>query len=174
MADTKTVHMMLFPEDRLDEVSDALTRLRDSGYSHDDVSVISGVPISERILGRPLAWTHIGKIGIAGAILGFIVALFLTFGTPLLYPLRVGGQPIFAIPTSIVVIFELTMLGLLISTFLGVAVEMMTPSFGPKGYHPQVTDGKIAILFNGSSQLDSELEQSLKSIGAEFAEVQKT
>lgn len=173
MADPKTVHMMLFPEDRLDEAADALAKLRESGYSHDDISVISGVPISERVLGRPLAWTHIGKIGIAGALLGLIIALFLAIGTPLLYPLRVGGQPLFAIPTTIVVVFELTMLGLLISTFLGVAVEMLSPSFGPKGYHPDVTNGKIAILFNSAPQLDGELEHSLKAIGAEFAEVQK-
>ncbi len=173
MAQTQTVHMMLFPEDRLDEVSEALGRLRASGYHHDDISVVSGVPISERVLGRPLAWTRIGIFGIAGAILGFIIAAFLNFGTPLLYGLRVGGQPIFAIPTSIVVFFELTMLGLLISTFLGVAVEMLTPSFGPKGYHPDVTGGKIAILFNGAEKLDGELEQSLKDLGAQFTEVQK-
>ena len=114
MAETQTVHMMLFPEDRQDEAAEALSRLRESGYSHDDISVISGVPLSDRVLGRPLAWTRIGQFGIVGAILGFIIAAILTFGTPALYGLRVGGQPLFAIPTSIVVLFELTMLGLLI------------------------------------------------------------
>lgn len=173
MAETKNVHLMLFPEDRLDEVAEALSQLRESGYSHDDISVISGVPLSERILGRPLAWTRIGRFGIIGAILGFLIAIVLTVGTPLLYGLRVGGQPIIAIPTSIVVFFELTMLGLLISTFLGVAVEMITPSFGPQGYHPDVNAGKVAILFNGGKKLDHNLEQSLVELGAEFAEVQK-
>ena len=173
MAETQTVHMMLFPEDRLDDASEALSRLRESGYGHDDISVISGVPLSDRVLGRPLAWTHIGKFGVVGAILGFIIAIVLSYGTPALYSLRVGGQPLFALPTSIVVIFELTMLGLLISTFLGVAVEMITPSFGPKGYHPDVTGGKIAILFNGEKRLDGQLEQTLKDLGAEFEEVQK-
>lgn len=173
MADTKNVHLMLFPEDRMDEVAEALSRLREYGYSHDDISVVSGVPLSERVLGRPMAWTSIGKIGIAGAIVGFIIALVLTMGTPLLYGLRVGGQPIFAIPTSIVVFFELTMLGLLLSTFLGVAVEMMTPSFGPQGYHPDVNAGKVAIMFNGDKKLDGNLEQSLIELGAEFEEVQK-
>ncbi len=173
MAETKNVHLMLFPEDRLDEVAEALSRLREHGYSHDDISVISGVPLSERVLGRPMAWTSIGKIGIAGAILGFIIALVLTLGTPLLYGLRVGGQPIFAIPTTIVVLFELTMLGLLLSTFLGVSVEMITPSFGPKGYHPDVNAGKVGILFNADKKLDANLEQSLIELGAEFEEVQK-
>jgi hypothetical protein len=173
MAETQTVHMMLFPEDRLDEASEALARLRESGYGHDDISVISGVPISDRVLGRPMTWTHIGKFGIAGAILGFIVAAIFNFGTPLLYGLRVGGQPIFALPTSIVVFFELTMLGLLLSTFLGVVVEMITPSHEPKGYHPDVTGGKIAILFNGEKRLDGQLEQSLKDLGAEFEEARK-
>lgn len=173
MAETKNVHLMLFPEDRMDEVAEALSRLRENGYSHDDISVISGVPLSERVLGRPMAWTSIGKIGIVGAITGFIIALALTMGTPLLYGLRVGGQPIIAIPTSIVVFFELTMLGLLLSTFLGVSVEMITPSFGPKGYHPAVNAGKVGILFNGDRKLDADLERTLIDLGAEFEEVQK-
>jgi hypothetical protein len=35
-----------------------------------------------------------------------------------------------------VVIFELTMLGLLLSTFLGVFIEMISPTYGPAGLRP--------------------------------------
>ncbi len=135
-------------------------RLRDLGISDEDISVISGVPYSDKILGRPMSWTRIPQIGMAGAVVGFIIAMFLNLGTPALYPLRVGGQPLFPIPTSIVVDFELTMLGLLISTFMGVFVEMISPSYGPQGYHPKVSDGHIAILFTCPAELDQRMHSA--------------
>lgn len=172
MAD-KNVHLALFREDQIDHAAEALARLREMGVAERDISVISGVPYSERVLGRPMSWTRITKIGIAGAVLGFLVAAFLTWGTPALYPLKVGRLPIYPIPTSIVVLFELTMLGLLISTFIGVFIETLTPSFGPSGYHPAVTDGHIGILYAVGGDTVGKAEEVLKELGAELAEVQK-
>ena len=54
------------------------------------------------------------------------------------------------LPTSFVIFFELTMLGLLISTFIGVFVETISPSYGPQGYDPRITDGHIGILFSST------------------------
>ena len=92
----------------------------------------------------------------------------LNVGTVLQYPIRVGGMPLVPIPTSIVVTFELTMLGLLISTFLGVFIETISPSFGPKGYHPKITDGNIGILFDCPEKLDDRVNEVLKALGAEL------
>jgi len=164
----ETVHLALFKEDKVDHVAEALGRLRELGISDDDMSVISGVPYSDKILGRPMSWTRITQVGLVGAVLGFLVAAALVWGTPALYSLRVGGHPLFPIPTAIVVMFELTMLGLLISTFLGVFVEMISPSFGPKGYHPKVSDGHIAILFTCPPEQDRKMHAALTELGAEL------
>lgn len=169
----KAVRLALFREDQIDQAAEALTHLRQMGVSDRDISVISGVPLSDRVLGRPISWTRITQIGIVGAVLGFIVAVALSMGTPYLYPLKVGRLAIFPIPTTIVVVFELTMLGLLISTFLGVLVETITPSFGPRGYHPKITDGHIGILFSNASEKDEEITGALEALGADFEEVQK-
>jgi hypothetical protein len=162
------VHLALFKEDKVDHVADALGRLRDLGISDDDISVISGVPYSDKILGRPMSWTRVPYVGMAGAVLGFTVAMLLNWGTPALYPLHVGGQPLFPLPTSIVLIFELTMLGLLLATFLGVFVEMISPTYGPQGYHPKVSDGHIAILFTCPIDLDRKMHSALTELGAEL------
>jgi len=95
-----------------------------------------------------------------------LLSVFLTFGTVLWYPQRVGGQPIYAIPTSLVVIFEITMLGLLVSTFIGVFVEALSPSFGPKGYHPKISDGNIGILYTCSPEMYQEANAALSKAGA--------
>lgn len=164
---SKVVHLALFKEEQLEHAVEAIGKLRDLGIQDRDISVISGIPLSEKILGRPMSWTNIGRIGIAGALAGFIVACLLNFGTPLLYPIRVAAMPLLTIPTSIVVTFELTMLGLLISTFIGVFVETISPTFGPKGYHPKVSDGHIGVLFSGPSELDEGVHTTLNALGAE-------
>lgn len=166
---SNVVHLALFKEDQVDHAAEAISRLTSLGIQDKDITVISGIPYSEKILGRPLSWTNIGRIGLAGAVVGFLTGIALSFGTPALYPIRVAAMPvIFPIPTGIVVIFELTMLGLLISTFLGVFVETITPSFGPRGYHPKVSDGHIGILFSGPAELDQGLHSALGELGAEM------
>lgn len=165
---TSVVHMALFKEEQLDEAAEAIQVLRNLGISDKDISVISGTPFSEKMLGRPMAWTSIPLIGGAGAVVGFLVSVFLNFGTPLLYPIQVGGMGLQTIPTSIVLTFELTMLGLLISTFIGVLVETISPSYGPRGYDARVTDGQIAVLFSSGSELDASLHDALSHLGAEI------
>lgn len=160
------VHIALFKEDQIDHAAEAIERLRKIGIHDRDMSVISGVPFSDRILGRPMSWTRVPQIAAAGAVVGFLLSMALNL-TPLLYPLHVGGMPLIPIPTSIVVTFELTMLGLLISTFLGVAIEAFSPSFGPKGYHPNVTNGEIGILFSCPPDLENNVHSALVELGAQ-------
>ena len=162
------VHMALFQEEALAEVGEALDVLRGMGIAESDISVISGVPFSEKMLGRPMSWTRVPLIAGVGAVVGFLTAAFFNFGTPLLYPIRVGGMAFQTLPTSIVLQFELTMLGMLISTFLGVFVEMISPTYGPKGYDARISDGQIGVLFSADSNLDPKLHESLSQLGAEI------
>jgi hypothetical protein len=88
--------------------------------------------------------------------------------TPLQYPIRVGGMPLVSIPTSIVLTFETSMLGLLAFTFLGVIWESAFPSFGPKEYHASISDGQIAVVFNCPPEIHSQAHNSLAALGANW------
>jgi len=167
------VRLVLFQEDEIDKVTDALSALRNLGIPERHISVISGIPYSEKVLGRPLNWTNIGWIGLAGALAGFGAGAALSFGTPLLYPIRVGGTPYLPIPTSLVVLFELTMLGLLISTFIGVFIETLSPSFGPKGYSRKISDGYIGVLFDCPMTMCDRMVKAMDDLGAEWADPQE-
>ncbi|PKO17874.1 MAG: hypothetical protein CVU39_05175 [Chloroflexi bacterium HGW-Chloroflexi-10] len=164
------VRMILFKEDQVNHAAEAIGTLHKQGITDKDITVISGVPFSEKILGRPMSWTRIPQIGMAGALVGFIIASLLNFLTPHLYKMTVGGMPLTPIPTSIVVTFELTMLGLLISTFLGVFVETISPTYGPKGYHPKISDGYIGILFRCPAQVEEDTCNELQDMGAEIVD----
>lgn len=162
------VHLALFHEEALEHVSEALDALRALGVKDQDISVISGVPFSDKMLGRPMSWTRVPLIAIVGAVVGFLTAAFLNFGTPMLYPVRVGGMAYQTIQTAYVLQFELTMLGMLISTFIGVFVETISPSFGPRCYDARITDGKIGVLFQAAQELDPKLHETLSALGAEI------
>ena len=60
------------------------------------------------------------------------------------------------------------MLGLLISTFLGVFIETISPSYGPSGYHPKISDGQIGILFACPPDLDEQMHAALAGLGAQM------
>jgi hypothetical protein len=97
--------------------ADAIDNLRLLGLREEDMGLMMGVPYTEKMTGRPKIFDRVPWMSILGALGGLMVALFLMAGTQLLYPIRVAGRPLVTIPPSLVVIFELTMLGLMLGTF---------------------------------------------------------
>jgi hypothetical protein len=162
---SQKVLMALFTE--VTPVADMLDELRNRGIDDKDMTVLSGMPYPARVLGRPMVWEKLPVIAISGAVVGFLIGVFLNAGTPLLYPIHVGGQPLVPIPPSAVITYEFTMMGLIVSTFLGVLWESTFPSFGPKRYHPRITDGRIGILFRCSERRADEFRALLEAHGAE-------
>jgi hypothetical protein len=164
MADT---NMLLAIFEDLDPAAEAVDRLRQLGVPDEQMTVISGTPVTERMLGRPAKWTNVPRLAMAGALAGFLMGLFLAAGTPLMYPTVVGGHPLIAVPPSVVVLFEMTMLGLLISTFLGVFLDSRFPSYTPMEYVPEISDGRIAILFRCPEGEQARLTKAMTALGAE-------
>jgi hypothetical protein len=147
--------------------SKGIETLHELGVSDDQMNVISGIPVRAAILGRPSAITYVSRIALFGAILGMALGLFFIYGIPLLYPLLVGGQPFFPVPQGIIITAELTMLGLMGFAFIGVFVDSGLPSYTPKEYVPEISDGKIVVLFSCPSAEQDKFMGALKDAGAE-------
>ena len=167
MAEATTLLAMF--ED-FEPASRGVEKLQQLGVSDDDMNVISGVPIKYSILGRPPAITYVSRIGLFGAILGLFLGLFFIYGVKYLYPLYVGGQPIFPVPQGIIITFEMTMLGLMGFSFVGMFVDSGFPSYTPKQYTPEISDGKVAILFSCPTDEQEKFIDALKEAGAEEVE----
>jgi hypothetical protein len=150
--------------------SRGVEKLQEMGVNDDDMNVISGVPIKHSILGRPSAITYVSRIGLFGASLGVFLGIFFIYGIPYLYPLLVGGQPIFPVPQGLIITFEMTMLGLMGFSFIGMFVDSGFPSYTPKEYTPEVSDGKIAVLFSCPTGEQEKFIDALKEAGAESIE----
>ena len=151
----------------MEPASEGIEKLKELGLSDDDLNVISGIPIKNTILGRPSAITYVSRIGMMGALMGAALGIFLIYGIPYLYPLPVGGQPIFPVPQGIIITFEMTMLGLMGFSFIGMFVDSGFPSYTPKKYTPEISDGKIAILFSCPNDDQKKFVDTLTKLGAE-------
>ena len=164
MSDTT---MLLAVFEDIEPAANGIEKLHELGLADEQMNVISGVPIKGTILGRRSAVTRVSAIAMAGAILGMFLGLFLIYGTPYLFPLNVGGQPIFPIPQGIIITFEMTMLGLMGFAFIGMFVDSGFPSYTPKEYIPEVSDGKIAVLFHCPDEEQKKFISALTKLGAE-------
>jgi hypothetical protein len=150
----------------IDPASEGIEKLHDLGLDDDQMNVISGIPVKGPILGRPSAITYVSRIAMLGALMGMAFGIFLIYGIPYLYPLLVGGQPIFPVPQGIIITFEMTMLGLMGFAFLGMFVDSGFPSYTPKEYTPEISDGKIAVLFSCPEKDRKKIVDALTKLGA--------
>jgi hypothetical protein len=168
MTESKAIDLLaVFPD--LEPAANAIEHLRSIGVHDDCMNIISGIPVTEAMLGRPHQWTNVPRIAMGGAILGFGAGFFLAFITPYIYPypIQVSTQAFIPGPPTVVVLFELTMLGMLLSTFLGVFLDSFFPNYRPMKYVPEVSDGKIAILIECSHVEEQKVTDALKKMGAE-------
>jgi hypothetical protein len=163
MADTTL--LALFED--IDPAAEAIDKLHDMGVTDDRLNVISGIPVTHKMLGRPHPWTNVSRLALGGAIAGFFIGLFLNFGTPYLYFVPVGGQYITPIPPGLIIVFEMTMLFALLATFLGVFLDSFFPNYGPMHYVPEISDGKIGIFFKIPQDDEQQFIDTLNQMGAE-------
>ena len=150
----------------IEPATEGIEKLHALGVNDDDMNVISGIPIKGVILGRPSAVTYVSRIAFGGALTGMAFGIFLIYGIPYLYPLLVGGQPIFPVPQGFIITFEMTMLGLMGLAFLGMFVDSGFPSYTPKEYTPQISAGKIAVLFSCPDRDRKKFTDAMAKAGA--------
>ncbi len=167
MAESSTL-LAIFPD--VEPAADAIEQLHALGIQDEQMDVISGVPLLEHAIGRPNLHTNVPRLALMGAGLGLILGLFLAFGTPYLFTLHVGGQPVFPIPPGIIIVFEMSMLGVMGMAFLGVIVENLFPVYKPLKYDHDVSDGKIAVLFDCPTDDTDKFVKAMQEHGAETVE----
>jgi mono/diheme cytochrome c family protein len=150
----------------VDSAADAIEKLHKQGISDDLITVISGIPYKPEILGRPHFHSRIGLVSLGGAILGLLGASFLTVGLFLLYPIIVGGQPLVPIPPSLIVFFEIAMLGTMWSAFFGLLWLSGLPAFNKEPYDERITAGYIGVQMIANSRQTDLIERLFKESGA--------
>ena len=146
--------------------ADTIEQLRQMGVADAQITVMSGMPYEPEMLARPRVRGRLGRITLLGAFLGALAALVLSAGLFLLYPLVQGGQPIVPIPPSLIVLFEVTMLGTMGVTFVGFWIVNRFPAFGRPVYDLRITAGSIGVVAQVEDGLTAQAEDIFRARGA--------
>ena len=64
-----TTLLALFED--IDPAAEAIDKLHEMGVTDDRLNVISGVPVTHQMLGRPHPWTNVSRLALGGAVIGF-------------------------------------------------------------------------------------------------------
>jgi hypothetical protein len=167
------VLMGTFEVQELERLADALDKLRALGISDRAMSVISSTPVSTQIMGRPKIRPWLPWLSIGGGVLGFLIGSFLTIGTPSLYTVLVGGQPVIPPPPTFILMYECTMLGVIIFTFLGLLWLLVLPTLAPTHYDSALSDDSVGLFVEVSPEQEGPVREALAEGGAHDIQVSK-
>jgi len=133
----------LFPSP--DAAQRAVNMLHAAGVADDRITIISGEPYEEHEFAHRDKGTWMWYIAAAGGFAGLAVATWLTRMTELAWPLNTGNMPIVSWWPNLIVMFELTMLGGILSAVATLLVTAKLPSKRFGLYDPSVMDGSILV-----------------------------
>jgi ActD protein len=156
----------LFPDP--DSAERGMNALHRAGVSPGKIVVMSAEPFDEYSFSKmdhatPMPWFAAGG-GVVGGTLGFLLARL----TQESYPIVTGGMPMLAAWPTGIVTYELTMLGAVLTTVVTLLITTKLPSWKPKLYDPEVSNGKILIgVLEPSDAALAEIENRLRGAGAD-------
>ncbi len=159
-------HQFLGLYHEVEKAADGIDRLRKAGISDKQITVISGIPYKAELLGRPKPKSCVGRMAFIGALTGAGVAAFLTAGIWLLYVLNTGSQPTIPIPPTLIVLFELTMLGTMWTAFFSLLVANRFPAIKPRIYDVRITEDSIGVIVEAEKNLAEKIETAFNDAGA--------
>ena len=154
----------LFPD--AESTAQATGQLREAGFSRESYDVLTSSPYPEGAFGERPRQHRLFVWPFVGAACGLTVALLLTVGTQLSYPVVTGGKPILSVPPMAIISYEGTMLGAIIFTVLGVIFESRLPRPQMGLYDPRITEGYIGLLVEFPEERLEVAQRLLQQAGA--------
>ena len=145
----------------------ATDRLTEAGFAADSYQVLTGAPYPEGAFGEHVPKHRLYAFPFIGAACGFAVAILITAGTQISYPVVTGGKPILAIPPMAIITYEGTMLGAILFTILGVLFESRLPRLFSRLYDTRITEGYIGIALTCPEERTAAADLVFKQSGAE-------
>jgi hypothetical protein len=146
---------------------EAWRRLVAAGVDADAITVASSEPFEQYEFSRRHSATWLYWIAVCGGAIGLLLGYWLTSMTERSWPLPTGGMPIVAMWPNLIVIFEMTMLGGVLATVIGLLVGAGLPARTPRVYDREVADGNILVgVENPPDASIGGLERALRETGA--------
>ncbi len=148
----------------LDSLRAAAAELK---FKSTQIVVISGEPhegyafTDEHATGMPYRWA------VLGAVVGGLSGYFLTTISQKSYPIVTGGMSLTPAWTNGIIVYEMIMLGAILTTLLVLLVGAGLPNFKPVITDPEIGAGKILVgVVDPPDSATSALEGRLREAGA--------
>jgi len=147
---------------------DALRRASSAlGVDAGNVVVVTSEPYEGYEFASEHAKTHMFPLAALGGLVGGSFGYWLTSFTQTSYPLPTGGMPIVTGWTNGIIIYELTMLGAILTTLITLLITAGLPNFKPALSDPEIWNGKILVgVTDPPPAARSEIEAKLREAGA--------
>ena len=154
----------LYPDP--DSAQLAVGSLRAAGVADRDIIVISSEPFEEYEFSHRDKPTWIYWLAGLGGAIGLSAGYGLTRATETAWPIETGGMPIVSTWPNLIVMFEMTMLGAIVTTVVTLLVTARLPRRRPPLYDVAVSDGQILVGVESPRALPVDrLEQALGAGG---------
>ena len=150
-----------------DAAADAMDALRAAGFTEGEYEVLTGTPYPQGTFGEAEPAHKLFRFPLIGAAAGFTLGLVFTVGTQLAFPVVTGGKPILSIPPMAIIMYELTLLGAIVFTVVGIIFESRLPRLFMGAYDTRITEGYIGIAVTAGEDMIGIAEEVLREAGAE-------
>ncbi len=138
----------------------------------DVFTVLSSVPQENSVFARTQAKSAMPWLAALGGLVGGLSGYALTAYTQRAFPIPTGGMSIVPLWTNGIIIYELTMLGAILTTFFTLLVTARVPNWKARLYDPEISEGKILVgVLDPPEQHRAALEKSLRDAGAEEVKI---
>jgi mono/diheme cytochrome c family protein len=156
--------------DNVETTADVIDEARALGVQDEQMTVMSHVPYPAKFFARKPVRLWFLPFVLGGAALGALVAFFLTYVTPHIYPIEVGGQGLRPVPPTAIIYFEMIALFSMLGAFASFLLQNRFPVLTRRMYDERITDGYIGLEVRAPLAL---AEQVAKVFEAHHARVIK-
>ena len=133
----------LYPDG--DSAQRAVNALQAAGFPNRDITVVTGEPMEGYRFSEMNQATWLWYIASGGGLLGMSFGTWLSWKTQTAWPLQTGNMPLMSWWPTLIVTFELTMLGAIVATVVTLLFTGGLLRRRPALYDPEVTDSKILV-----------------------------
>lgn len=148
----------------IDAACDAIRSLRAAG--HTDLTVYSAAPNHELEEALEHKVSPVRLFTLIGGLIGCTSGFAMTIWMARDWPLLVGGKPFDAVPSYVVIGFELTILLGALSTVAGTIILSARKRTKGIMYDPKYTDDHIGVFVPAAAAQQPRIQQVLREAGA--------
>ena len=148
----------------VDSLRDASSELK---FDTEQIIIVSGEPHEGYEFNDSHTTSTPYRLAVLGGIVGGSLGYLLTTLTQKSYPIVTGGMPLAPVWTNGIIVYEMTMLGAILTTLVALLVGTGLPNFKNVITDPEVGSGKILVgIVDPPEGSQPELEKRLLRSGA--------